>query len=76
MSRQSEATEFDFVGGEYPGTGGTCADILEPEDTCTLVISFSPATAGTYTSEFELSYFNGFDTYTEAFTVTGISATP
>jgi len=67
--------KFNFDGGTYPGTGGTCTDTLAPDATCTVVIAFeADTTAGeTYTADFTLSYFNGLETTTETLT---LSATP
>jgi hypothetical protein len=63
------STEFTFLGGTYPGTGGTCTDSLKADETCTVVIAFSSATAGTYSAAFTLSYFNGLNTMSESLTL-------
>jgi Kelch motif len=48
---------FSFVGGAYPGTGGTCgAELSRP---CTLVLQFQPTTVGPQTSAARLSYLDG-----------------
>lgn len=33
---------FEFRGGQYPVTGGTCGEELEPSSTCTIVVDFRP----------------------------------
>jgi hypothetical protein len=49
---------FSFLGGAYPGTGGTCGDELDP-GTCKIVVTFSPTETGLKTTELGLSYNNG-----------------
>src|SRR5690606_35265214 len=47
------SAQFNFLGGAYPGDGGTCKTSLAPGDSCTLVLSFTapgpPAAAQTST---------------------------
>jgi hypothetical protein len=54
---------YAFAGGAYPGTSGavsgTCTDSLAAAKTCTIVLEFSPTSAGTFTATLEVSYFNG-----------------
>ena len=50
---------YDFAGGSYPGTGGTCAGSLAAAGTCTVVVEFSPVAAGTFTSSIGLDYDDG-----------------
>lgn len=51
--------DFEFTGGTYPGTGGTCVDTLDAGDDCTINITFSSDTIGAKTGTLELSYDNG-----------------
>ncbi|MCM2278870.1 MAG: choice-of-anchor D domain-containing protein [Oligoflexia bacterium] len=53
------AAPFAFKGGAFPGTGGTCTTTLEPQATCTLVISYSPAGPGPASGALALRYVNG-----------------
>lgn len=47
---------FHFTGGSYPGTGGTCGEVLNAGSSCTVVISFSPTAEGPYSSTLEVFY--------------------
>lgn len=50
---------FNFRGGSYPGTSGTCSTSLEPTKSCTLEISFIPKYEGTFQDTVRLMYHNG-----------------
>jgi len=50
---------FQYKGGTYPGTGGTCTDALSPRSSCTIVVAFNPGYADQFTEFINLSYFNG-----------------
>ncbi len=67
---------FSFSGGTYPGTGGTCAESLAPNSSCTLVFTFTPTTVGTVTQDFNLFYLieNKTKKITHTLTGTGLSA--
>ncbi len=58
----SLSNPFYYLGGSYPGVGGTCASTLEPDETCSLELEFAPSTATTSTNTLELSYNNGEET--------------
>ncbi len=53
------ADSFDFKGGIYPGTGGTCATTLPTTSTCTVVLTFTPTTVGAATDILNIRYNNG-----------------
>lgn len=53
------AAPFSFKGGTFPGTGGTCGSTLQGGAICSIIITFSPTTEGTYSSSFKLKYSNG-----------------
>lgn len=53
------AAPFSFKGGAFPGTGGTCTTTIEPEATCTIVLTYAPAEAGSFTGSLPLRYVNG-----------------
>ncbi|MCB0356958.1 MAG: choice-of-anchor D domain-containing protein, partial [Bdellovibrionales bacterium] len=50
---------FTFKGGSYPGTGGTCAATLTSSATCTIVVSYTPATLGLHTDTILIDYNDG-----------------
>jgi hypothetical protein len=61
---------FSFVGGLYPGTGGTCSTKLST-GTCSIKLNFSPTAAGSFSPELNLQYFNGVEPQTLSTTLTG-----
>lgn len=69
-------TPFLFKGGTYPGTAGTCSNILNAGATCTLVVDFAPAVVGTFTGAVELSYFNRVSAQTSSRAVAGTAVAP
>ncbi|MEZ4749090.1 MAG: hypothetical protein R3B54_00275 [Bdellovibrionota bacterium] len=52
-------TAFQYYGGTYPGYGGTCATELYPDESCSIVIAFSPIHASVYTAPIQIVYHNG-----------------
>lgn len=50
---------FFFVGGAFPGTGGTCGAVLEASDSCVLLVRFAPTATGEYAESLALAYNNG-----------------
>jgi hypothetical protein len=50
---------FVFVGGSFPGQGGTCGTTLESGATCTVEVSFVPQAQGLSQSPLQISYNNG-----------------
>ena len=36
------SSSFAYLGGTYPGMGGTCTNTLPPKKSCTVVVSFTP----------------------------------
>lgn len=53
------SANFSYKGGQYPGTGGTCAATLDVAATCTVVIVFSPQYKGSFSDYLRVSYFDG-----------------
>jgi hypothetical protein len=49
---------YSYKGGVYPGTGGTCTATLEPTDTCTVVLDFTPTVAGASSGAWGLGYID------------------
>lgn len=50
---------FAFSGGSYPGTGGTCGNTIPAAGDCTIAVGFNPTTAGIYSVQLSISYFDG-----------------
>ncbi len=52
---------FSFAGGTFPGTGGTCAAVLQGKASCTVVVRFSaPAPpVSSQSKSISFSYFDG-----------------
>ncbi|MCB9073819.1 MAG: choice-of-anchor D domain-containing protein, partial [Bdellovibrionaceae bacterium] len=50
---------FGFVGGAYPGTGGTCGANLKSQESCTLQVHFAPKTFGHFSDTLAISYYDG-----------------
>jgi alpha-tubulin suppressor-like RCC1 family protein len=61
LSGSALAAPFTYKGGTFPGTGGTCAAILEADSACTIVLTFAPTAVGTgiFTQAFTLSFHDG-----------------
>ena len=49
---------FSFVGGSFPGTGGTLTSSLGSWQMGTMVVTFDPTAAGNYSGTMQLSYFD------------------
>lgn len=66
--------DFSFPGG-YPGTDGTCGEMLAPQAKCRLDLRFGPTQVGPVESSLSLEYYDGVDlsapTMTEALTLRG-----
>lgn len=52
------AAPYNFKGGFYPGTGGTCGATLS-SGSCTIVLSYSPVSVGPSSNIFTFSYNSG-----------------
>jgi len=50
---------FTFLGGVYPGIGGTCGIIINGN--CTVVVKFAPSEVKNYLSSFQISYDNSLE---------------
>lgn len=59
LSGASLSAPFQYAGGVFPGTGGTCGAILAPGAFCEVVISFRPTAAGLFNSSAQITYDNG-----------------
>lgn len=74
----SASAFFDYAGGAYPGTGGTCSTSLAASASCTIVVAYTPVTSGQQSLDFDLQYYSGtsLQTYTIAVSGTAVEATP
>jgi hypothetical protein len=59
MAETGLAAPFAYVGGTYPGTGGTCSTSLSAGSTCDIVVRFAPTATGVVTDQLVLGYYNG-----------------
>ena len=50
---------FDFTGGAYPGSGGTCGTTLSAGSTCTIAVNYAPAAPGLTLQTLQIDYNNG-----------------
>jgi hypothetical protein len=50
---------FQFEGGEFPGASGTCMSTLEPQQSCKLVIVFSPKYVGSFAEAVRVNFHDG-----------------
>jgi len=63
LSQNSNATsEFQYKGGTFPGVGGTCTDQLAKKSTCSIVLTFAPASARALSATLSFMYGNGTST--------------
>jgi hypothetical protein len=69
------ASPFSFVGGTYPGAGGTCGSTLAAGASCTLRVAFTPAGAGSFSQNLSLSYSTGGATLTATRALAGVGYT-
>lgn len=70
------AAPFQFLGGTYPGTGGTCSDTLPGESSCEMVVEYvpdiAPYTTISQSDTLVISYLGGA-TPTAEFPLTGVA---
>lgn len=76
ISESGLAVPFVFVGGVFPGTGGTCAAVLAAGASCSVVVDFVPPVAGTYTDTIQLAYFDGYTNQMSLRDVQGTALAP
>lgn len=67
---------FGFKGGSFPGTGGTCSTSLNASASCSIVVTYSPTTAGLHSDGIEISFSNGIATVMESRSVQGTGVVP
>jgi len=65
-------TGFQYKGGTYPGTGGTCPTTFPATySTCTVVLTFTPTAYTTYNAQFKLTYNNGITSVNSTLPLSG-----
>jgi hypothetical protein len=69
------AAPFDFKGSAYPGSGGTCGTTINAGATCTVVVTFAPATTGPASDALDMTYNNGVSAQTSSRAIQGTGAT-
>lgn len=55
----SLVSPLSYLGGSYPGRGGTCGKTISSQESCTITLSFTPEKIDENTSLFQLAYYNG-----------------
>jgi uncharacterized delta-60 repeat protein len=64
---------FEYTGGSYPGTAGTCgATLAAGGATCTIDLTFSPEIGGTYNETWSLHYNDGDSSQFVQTTLSGV----
>src|SRR5690606_23887343 len=76
MSEVGLAAPYQFVGGAYPGTGGTCGATLANGSQCDLVVEFAPSAIGAFNDQIQLDYFDGAALQQVVRNITGNGAPP
>lgn len=70
------AAPFSFTGGSFPGTGGSCTPSLATGSTCTISITYTPATYATINDTLDIQYNNGVALTNSTATISGTGVTP
>ncbi|MBT3980471.1 MAG: choice-of-anchor D domain-containing protein [Bacteriovoracaceae bacterium] len=61
---------FQYKGGTYPGTGGSCNTSLA-SGSCTIVVEFAPTSIAAFSETLTLNYNDGNSGFTESVTLNG-----
>jgi len=69
------AGAFHYLGGSYPGTGGTCGATLASDASCTIRVCFSPTSTGVQSESIVLDYLSGTSTATAVRAISGTGVT-
>lgn len=76
MSGSGLATPFNFQGGAYPGTGGTCGASLAAAASCTIAVDFSPVGTGLFADTIDINYNDGASANVVSRSVQGTGLAP
>jgi hypothetical protein len=76
VSASNPSAQYNFKGGSFPGTGGTCSATVNSN--CTIVLTFTPDSAAVFNDTVTISYDNGSGPVNINRNITGegISTTP
>lgn len=59
MTGQGLEVPFQFLGGSFPGQGGSCTSSLGVNESCTIVVEFVPQSVGVFADTLQILYDNG-----------------
>lgn len=76
LSGAFQITAFQFLGGAYPGAGGTCGANLDPGFTCQVVVAFIPPYGARFEEPLRIRYFNGLTTTVTSRPIIGGTGVP
>jgi alpha-tubulin suppressor-like RCC1 family protein len=62
---------FAYLGGSYPGTGGTCGSSLASDTSCLIRACFTPSATGVQSESIVLDYLSGTNAATAVRDITG-----
>lgn len=65
---------FSYLGGNYPGTGGTCGSALNGYSSCTVKLAYMPSGASATVQTFRQEYNNGVSTVQGTGNARGVAA--
>lgn len=71
----SEESPFDFTGGEFPGSDGTCGSALSNGESCQIDLAFIPNTSKVWRDDLIITYFNGVNEVTQKIPLVGVGGT-
>jgi hypothetical protein len=76
VSSSNPSAQITFKGGSFPGTGGTCSNTISSN--CTIILTYTPNSAGTHNTTLSISYNNGLTNLNinRNLTGEGVSSTP
>jgi type II secretory pathway pseudopilin PulG len=56
LTSSSLTGDIKYLGGSYPGTGGSCGTTILPGDSCSVMISFAPTSSISYSNRLTFQY--------------------
>ncbi|MCB0367758.1 MAG: choice-of-anchor D domain-containing protein, partial [Bdellovibrionales bacterium] len=74
LSGSGLAAPFDYKGGSFPGSGGSCTGTLAAGANCTIVVTYSPTTAAVHNDTIQVDYNDGSGVVASTRDVTGTGA--
>jgi alpha-tubulin suppressor-like RCC1 family protein len=75
MAGAALSAPYSYLGGAYPGTGGTCGATLGAAGTCTVLVKYSPTSAVVSNSTFQMNYNDSSIATNSQRAITGSGAT-